>query len=155
MQFTIKLRTIIGLALIAAAVYVQRANPSIHWPGIDWIVPSAAPIKEPGFRVLIVEETAERGKLPKGQWEQIMATAPGSVRDYCKSHCVKVGSDPEYRIVDKDVDASRESPIWQAALKRERKSVPWLIASNGKHGFEGPLPSTTAETIALLKRYGE
>ncbi len=55
---------------------------------------------------------------------------------------------------DAGVDASQESQLWQDALKRKRGALPWLVISNGKSGFEGPLPATVDETLTLLKKYG-
>ncbi len=80
-----------------------------------------------------------------------------SVRDYLNAKCV-LGADNktrEWRMWDKDVDATAESQLWQDALKRPRKSTPWIIVSNGKTGYEGPLPEGWVDTLALLKKYGE
>jgi hypothetical protein len=63
------------------------------------------------------------------------------------------GKTREWRIWDKDVDPSQESAVWQAAMKRPRASVPWLLVSNGKTGYEGPLPGTADDLLALLKKY--
>jgi hypothetical protein len=63
------------------------------------------------------------------------------------------GKTHEYRIWDPSVDASGDEAIWQAALKRPHPTIPWLLISNGVTGFEGPLPGTVAETLALLQKY--
>jgi hypothetical protein len=112
-----------------------------------------APIPEAGFRVLMVYETATVGELPK---EQSSVLFSKKVRDYLDQKCV-VGSDnktKEWRIWDKDVDASGAGAVWAKAMNRDRKSIPWIVISNGKTGFEGPLPGTVDETIKLLKKYG-
>jgi hypothetical protein len=78
------------------------------------------------------------------------------VRDYLRGKCV-VGADgktSEFRIWDKDVDAAADAKHWQDALKRPRASTPWLIVSDGKSGYEGPLPANVDETLALLKKFG-
>lgn len=116
--------------------------------------PSPAPIPAAGFRCLIVYESAELGKMPDAQKNVLYAK---SVRDYLNSKCV-MGADgktKEWRIWDKDTDASAESQIWQDALKRPRSQVPWIIVSDGKTGYEGPLPASVDETLALLKKYAE
>jgi hypothetical protein len=107
------------------------------------------------LHVLIVYESAELSKLSPVQ-QAILFNK--DMREYLNTTC-PVGPDGktrEWRIWDKDVDASAESELWQAALKRDRKSVPWIIVSNPDKGggYEGPLPATITETMALLKKYG-
>jgi hypothetical protein len=114
--------------------------------------PGPAPIPEAGLRVLIVYESSELSKLPPAQANVLYAR---SVRDFLNASCA-VGADGktrEWRIWDKDVDPSQESAVWQAAMKRPRASVPWLLVSNGKTGYEGPLPGTADDLLALLKKY--
>ena len=122
-------------------------------PGPGPVPPGPAPIPVDGFRVLVVYESAELPKLPPQQQAVLYAR---SVRDYRDAKCA-VGPDGktrEWRMWDKDSDASGEAKHWQDALKRERKSVPWIIVSTGKGGYEGPLPASVAETLALLKKHG-
>lgn len=112
-----------------------------------------APIPEAGFRVLMVYETATVGELPK---EQSSVLFSKKVRDYLDSKCV-VGTDGktrEWRIWDKDTDASGAGPIWGKVMKRERKSIPWVVISTGKTGYEGPLPGSVDDALKLLKKYG-
>jgi hypothetical protein len=117
--------------------------------------PNPPPITEPGFRVVIVEETSERDKLTEGQRDVLLSTRAGSVRDYCVQHCVKVNGQPEFRVLDKDTPTEFETPGIKAAMARPRTSVPWLVCSNGRTGAEGPLPATEEETLKILKKYGE
>jgi hypothetical protein len=115
--------------------------------------PSPAPIPVAGFRVLMVYETAEVSKLPAAQ-QQVLYSK--TVRDYLNSKCVP-GPDnktKEYRIYDKDVDLTAEAKLWQEAMKRPRTSVPWLIVSDGKTGYEGPLPANVEDAMTLLKKFG-
>lgn len=111
----------------------------------------SAPISESGFRVLIVEEAQERVKLPASQ---LSIFTSEELTDYCNAKCVKVNNTPEYRIYDKDVKFTNESDVWKKAMAIERKSLPWLIVSNGRSGYSGPLPLTIDETMKILKRYG-
>lgn len=115
--------------------------------------PDVAPIPAPGFRALFIYETAELAKLPPGQ---IAALYAKDIYDYLNAKCVKGldGKTAEARWWDKDVNTSNEAPHWQAAMKRERKSLPWLIISDGTKGYEGPLPLTAEDTISLLKKFG-
>lgn len=121
-------------------------------PGPKPEPPSPAPIPAAGFRVLIVYESM--ATLPMNQHGIIYGK---SVRDYLNAKC-DVGPDgktKEWRIFDKDVDASSDSALWAAAMKRPRASVPWLIISNHpRGGYEGPLPDNVADTLTLLKKYG-
>jgi hypothetical protein len=117
--------------------------------------PSAAPIAGDGFKVLIVIEEMQAQTYPPAQQNAIYGKA---TRDYLNAKC-PVGADgktKEWRIYDQNVDASAESKVWQDAMKRERKSVPWIVVSNPQNGggFEGPLPTTEAEITALLRKFG-
>lgn len=112
-----------------------------------------APIPGDGLRVLIVYESADLAKYPSAQ-NAILTALP--IREYLNAKCPKGpdGKTTEFRIWDKDVDGYSDSPLWGDALKRPRASTPWIVISNGKTGFEGPLPATVADTLALLKKYG-
>lgn len=112
-----------------------------------------SPIPDKGLRVLIVWETSSQPTMPDTQRNILYATAPGSVRDWLVTKCVKVNDTPEFRIIDKDSTMERESKIWQSLFDVERKSYPWIIIANGTRGFSGPLPVTMDETLALLKKY--
>lgn len=114
--------------------------------------PDAAPIPVAGFRVLIVYESADATKLPPAQHSIIYGK---TMRDFLNATCA-VGPDNktrEWNIWDQDVDTSAVAKHWQDAMKRPRKSVPWLLVSNGVTGWEGPLPATVDETLALLRKY--
>lgn len=120
-------------------------NPPVPPPG-------PAPIPLDGFRVLILYEEGEKAKYPESQLGIMYGK---TVRDYLNTHCVK-GSDgtPERRIYDKDVDASGDGKHWTEAMKRSRTTLPWVIISTGKSGYEGPLPKSVPEMMELLKKYG-
>jgi hypothetical protein len=104
------------------------------------------------FRCLIVYESSELGKMPPAQ-KAIIFTK--DLRDYLNSTCVlgPDGSTKEWRIYDKDVDMSGETAVWQGVMKRNHPTIPWIVIGNGKTGFEGPLPATVEDTLALLKKY--
>jgi hypothetical protein len=105
-----------------------------------------------GNKVLIVYEAMQTDSLTKAQYNAVFGK---EMRDFLDSKCA-VGSDgktKEWRIFDKDVDMKLSPPQWSKAMKRERKSIPWIIISNGKTGYEGPLPATEAEIMSLLNKY--
>jgi hypothetical protein len=128
-------------------------TPGPPTPGPTPPSPSPAPIPGDGLRVLIVYETKTLPSLPKGQ---ISALYSATVRDYMNTHCARGpdGKTAEWRCWDADVDASGEPAIWQDAMKRPRTLLPWVIISTGRTGYEGPLPATADDLIALLKRFG-
>ena len=116
--------------------------------------PGPAPIPLEGLRVLIVYESADLAKLPAGQHAVLYGE---KVRGYLDSKCA-VGADGrtrEWRIWDKDASVINEAKHWQDAWARPRgPQLPWLIISNGKEGYEGPLPVAVEEMMLLLKKYG-
>lgn len=113
--------------------------------------PAPAPIPVAGLRVLVVYETGEAPKYKSDQYNTIFGQ---EFRDYCAAHCAKnAKGQPELRIYDKDVVTAGESDIWQAAMRRPHPTLPWIVISNGKAGFEGPLPDKQADIMALLKKY--
>lgn len=111
------------------------------------------PIPGAGLRVLVVYESGDLSKYPPGQQGAIYAR---SVRDYLNATCPAGpdGTTREWRMWDKDVDASGESKLWRDVLARPRTRTPWVCISNGTTGFEGPLPASADEFLTLLKKYG-
>jgi hypothetical protein len=113
--------------------------------------PNPAPIPVEGFRVLVVYEKGADKNLPVLQRAII---AGKEVADYLSAVCAEeAGGFPAYRFVDQNQDLSDDLKLWQDALARPRKSLPWVVISNGKTGIECPLPATPTEFIALCKQY--
>lgn len=112
-------------------------------------VPPTPPIPEAGFRVLIVYETA--AVTP----EVASVLSSELIRSYTREKCAKDGTTPAFRAFDKDAAADKDYPWVSKAMARSRTALPWLIVSNGKSGFEGPLPATVNETMAILKKFGD
>lgn len=102
--------------------------------------------------MLMLCETRDLASYPKGQ---IVAIYDQSLRDYLSSACVKGedGVTPEWRILDKDTDVSGDGKAWQEAMKRPHPTMPWIVVSNGKTGYEGPLPADSAAIKALVQKY--
>ncbi len=115
--------------------------------------PTPAPIPVDGFRVMIVYETSKLGELPASQVSVITSV---KIREYLNSKCVKGpdGKTPEARFFDPDTVVTTESKLWQDALKRPRGALPTILISDGKTGYEGPLPLTVDDTLKLLQKYG-
>lgn len=104
----------------------------------------AAPIRDPGFHLLIKEESSKRRDLPESQ---LSIFTSSEIDEFVKS---QGGS---MRILDQHADTTHELPVWQTAMKCEHKSLPWLLVSNGKAGYSGPLPANIAETKAIMERF--
>jgi hypothetical protein len=118
-------------------------------PPVDPVVPKASKLK-----VLIVEETADRPKLPSAQLNIMFSKA---MRDYLDT-VTPLGPDSkthEWRIWDKDSDTSTETPFWQSAMKAAN-GTPWIVVADGateKVLTSVKLPGTVVETQALLKTF--
>lgn len=117
-----------------------------------------APIKAPGFRVLILYESSKLKQLPKEQYNILYAK---EVQDWLTTNTTKDAENPkgsaymwDANAYTDDVFAKAKTPkYWIDAYKRPRQSLPWLLISNGNTGYDGPLPATVAETIALLNKF--
>lgn len=114
-----------------------------------------APIPAPGFRALILYESADAAKVPPAQ-QLIMYGKP--TRELLDRVCVAGpdGKTKEWRIYDKDVDTARVDPLWRAAVQRgvqKATTLPWLILSNGETGYEGPLSAGPEAFRALVGQY--
>jgi hypothetical protein len=143
-----------GVATSVSFVWVTVTGPTPPpTPVPPTPTPSPAPIPAAGLHVLMVYDSNAVGKMPVEQQAVLFAK---SVRDYLDAKCVAGadGKTKEWRIWDKDVDATNETALWKTALARPRTAVPWLVVSNGSAGYDGPLPGTVADTLAILKKFG-
>jgi len=114
-----------------------------------------APIPVAGLRMLVVYKLADMEKYAPGQRDILYSQAPGSAWDYMRKHGAKSpDGTAEVRMWDETDNVTAESQLWQDAFKRPRKSLPWVIISDGKTGYEGPLPPSTDEMMTLLQKYG-
>jgi hypothetical protein len=114
--------------------------------------PSPNPVPVPGLlHVLVVYDNGSLAALPAAQAAIIDSMV---VRDYLNSHCSKSGATAEYRFFDRSADLSKEPADWQTVAARPRSTLPWIVITNGKDTFEGPLPGTVEDTLTLLKKYG-
>jgi len=130
--------------LWAAAAVLLLTSGQVGGCGV---VGAPPPFKTDKLAVLIVEESADRGKLSSGQLDAILSTGPGSVRDYVAKH----GGD--FRLLDKDTSPSLEAPWVQAAFAVERRGVPWIVAATPRTGFSVPL-TPAPEVLKELEPLG-
>ena len=111
-----------------------------------------AVITKPQFRLLIVEETADRTTLPAGQLSIFTST---TVRDYLDHHCVTLADGSHgYRMIDQD-DVANLPADFLATAKLKRESTPWLYCTDGTRGLSAPLPSSVNQFLARIKPYAE
>lgn len=113
-----------------------------------------APIPVDGGHVLIVYET---GQLHPPAQAAIFTS--GVLRDYLDKHTLSTPTDGTggraYRIWDQHVNLAHPAVAekWRTAMARPRQSLPWIVVSNGRTGYEGPLPPDVPQTLALIKKY--
>lgn len=105
------------------------------------------PIPAEGLHVLIVYDDAQMASLPQSQADVLKST---EIREYLRA------KGNNYRVWKTTTNPAGAPQVWQDAFARPRKSTPWIVVSRpGKGGYEGPLPATIADTMTLLKKYGD
>ena len=140
-----KAPSIESLVVEVGGVDPPKPDPDPPKPDPNDVVP----IPGDGLRVLIVYEQDDQSKYKPDMIKQLYSL---TMRQFLNSVCVKSSAGlPEYRVLDEEVEG--EDSIWLTALKRKRESLPWIIISNGKRGFEGPLPAVEAETRKLIEGF--
>lgn len=116
------------------------------WGGGSILPPAVDPIPGDEFRVLLVYESDDLDNYPRAQVDAMYSS---EVRQYLMANCPANG----YRILDQHADTGLDLPIWQEAMKRERKSLPWLVIDAKGGGYEGPMPADSAALLDLLRKY--
>lgn len=112
-----------------------------------------APIPLPGLRVMVIYERMNTNSHTPAN--RSIFNQSQRLREYLNAKTVVTPNNPAgaWRIVDQNqwFDPAEE---WAPALKLA-KSVPWLVISNGKTGFSGPLPPDMDDSklIELIKKY--
>jgi hypothetical protein len=106
--------------------------------------PDVVPVPTTGLHVLMVWESSQPGEIPESQVQVLTSTI---VRDWIRDH------NGQFRVFDDDTDLSQTPKVWQDAMKVPRQSLPWIVVSNGRTGFSGPLPKNIDETIQLLEKH--
>lgn len=140
--------------IIAMFALLMLIGCNIQWVPVNPVLvdpnPPGPVVTNPEFRLLIVEETADRPRLPAGQQGIFTSTV---LRKWLKDHCKPLSDGSNgFRIVD--VDDMEHLPAEFKSLETP-KSVPWLYVTNGKTGLSCPLPATADEVIAKVSPYAE
>lgn len=125
---------------------------NVQWIPVDPIQPDPNPpgpvVTSDEFRLLIVEETADRPKLPAGQQGVFTSTV---LRKWLREHCKPLSDGSNgFRIVD--VDDVENLPAEFKSLERPT-STPWLYVTNGKTGLSCPLPASVDELLSKVGPY--
>lgn len=133
---------IIIAVVVAAFCFTQGQRP--HHDDVN--------VKTGPPSVLIVEETANRPRLPASQLAVLTST---EIDNWAKANCAKdENGNPEFRVLDKDADVSYMSQKWKDAFNAAKsKQPPHIVISNGKTGTEGDLPKTIPDTLDLLNKW--
>lgn len=131
--------------VVSLVMYYQGGSvPVPPVPPVPPIPPAPpAPFPADGLHVLIVEETAERSRLPKEQLAIFTAT---DVRTWLDANA-------KYRILDQHAPMVNDLKVWQDAMKVPRQSLPWVVISTGQSGFSGPLPADSKAFLELVGKY--
>lgn len=117
-----------------------------------------SPFPAEGFRVLILEESGERTPAL-----QSLIHNP-EVEGYLNTKCAKgidAKATPEWRVLDDDYTTEQQkrwADSWQKAYEAAKKDSagkrPWIVVGNGKSGESVPLPTSRADLLTLLRKYG-
>lgn len=105
------------------------------------------------LRVLFVFESSELSKLDERKKGVLFSS---EIRTWLADNCMTIGSTPEYRFLDQDVEYPENNPSrFRELLKRDRDSLPWLVVEDDARGvaWEGPMPHSTDACLALLKEW--
>lgn len=143
-----------GLLLIVGGLWLMQ----MHGGGIPLIPSEPAPFDIPGNRCLIIYESSQLSALPP---EQLSVLQGGAVRDYLAANCVPGPNDsgPEYRIWDKDQNLEYVPDAWKRVFEKTQQvdgfELPWIVVSNGRTGWQGPLPATEDDALELLRKWLE
>jgi len=113
--------------------------------------PTPGPVEK--LSVLIVEESADRARLPASQQSILFGR---TVRTWLNENCQDwpEGKIRDWGIFDRDSDLSGYSKTLQEMMNRKRNGLPWIVIhGDGKVVHEGLLPESVSKTMELLKKY--
>jgi hypothetical protein len=128
-----------SLALVILLVVLFRIGV---WSYAN-IAGSGLPVNDKGLHVLIVEETADRGKLPLSQ-SAIFTSAP--LAQYLDQNA------HDWRVFDQNIDLVDQPDKWKRALEAAQEP-PYIVIWNGNRGTKGPLPLTVDAVIDAVEDY--
>jgi hypothetical protein len=101
-----------------------------------------------GLRVLVVYDDANKHKMPVPQF---LVLQGAKFRDYVENKCAPDG----YRIFPSNIQVppNAQAEWWSKPVAAKAwKSLPWMYAGKGRHGYNGKLPADTDSTIKVLNK---
>lgn len=117
------------------------------WPRRDVAPPKPEPVGQlvegDGLQVLVVYENDDRLQYPAGQLAAFMST---SVRKWVQDH------DAEFRAFDDDTPLLEKEQKWSTAMQAAKEPYPWLLIEGQNGGYQGPIPKSPDEMVALMEK---
>lgn len=130
---------------------VVRVLPWVLLIGvIGWFVNrgqhGSEPIGVEGLRVLVVEESADRGDLTP---DQIAIFNSVEIRE------AVTAADGQMLVLDADDDTRKLLPEWQALRNRIRSRPPVVVMANPRRAKEMPLPADVPEFLKEFEGFAK
>jgi hypothetical protein len=130
---------------------VVRVLPWVLLVGvIGWFVirgqHGSEPIGVEGLRVLVVEESADRGDLTA---DQIAIFNSVEIRE------AVTAADGQMLVLDADDDTRKLLPEWQALRNRIRSRPPVVVIANPRRAKEMPLPADVPEFLKEFEGFAK
>lgn len=145
MTIRLERRHIAMLVAIAGLLVFDRFGGSL--PNI-LPTPDTAPFPADGLHVLGVYQDSSEKRLTKDQ-RAILYGA--EIREFLEA----VACDDCFRMLDADSDMTHAEQVWKDAMSVPRASEPWVVISNGRTGFSGPLDMTAEEFKSLVGEHAD
>lgn len=117
--------------------------------------PPPDPTVKGPLRVLIVFEEEKAGEYPKEQHSILYGERFAKHLNSLTERDPNMKGRNRWNVWDQNTVVTAAPKEWQDAMKRERKSLPWLLmfGDDGSVYHEGPLPKTVDEAIAVVSKY--
>ncbi len=119
-------------------------------PGPDPTPDGKPLIEDPANHVLIIYETGDQASYTQGQ---IGFMYSQEVRTYLTEKCPKGTTSSGWYMLDKDAVTAALPPYWTKAMQKPRSKMPYMILSNPKGGWEGPIPERYEDAFAKVKEF--
>lgn len=116
-----------------------------------------SPFDAPGIRSIFLYRDMDMLNYTPDQRAAILGFG---MRDYLKKICATdaaCAGGKGFTMIQVGVDMSLAPPLWRNAAARPANvgnDSPWMCVGNGKSGYEGPMPKTTAEIKKIFKDLG-